>query len=70
MSTKKAIDLFGHEHDDEPRSVGHQIRFQIEFMLTMLQSGRLSAASAACDKALALCEEHHALEQKETHEKH
>lgn len=63
MSDKKAIDMFGHKVEKGPQSIGHKIRFQIEFMLTMLQASRMSAATAACDKALELCEEAHFLEK-------
>jgi hypothetical protein len=46
----------------EPKSYGQKIRFQIELMALMLQTGRETAALAAINKALELADEAHYLE--------
>jgi hypothetical protein len=46
----------------ESRTFGQRIRFQIEFMHTMLASGREIEALTAINKALDLCDELHTKE--------
>ncbi len=48
----------------ESRTYGQRIRFQIEFMHTMLASGREIEALTAINKALDLADEVHELEEK------
>ena len=47
----------------EARTYGERIRFQIEFMHTMLASGREVEALEAINKALTLADEVHELEK-------
>jgi len=47
----------------ESRTFGQRIRFQIEFMHTMLASGREIEALTAINKALDLADEVHELEK-------
>ena len=47
----------------EARTYGQRIRFQIEFMHTMLASGREVEALEAINKALTLADEVHELEK-------
>ena len=47
----------------ESRTYGQRIRFQIEFMHTMLASGREIEALTAINKALDLADEVHELEK-------
>lgn len=49
----------------ESRTYGQRIRFQIEFMHTMLASGREVEALTAINKALDLADEVHQLETKD-----
>lgn len=49
----------------ESRTYGQRIRFQIEFMHTMLASGREIEALTAINKALDLADEVHQLETKD-----
>ncbi len=46
----------------KPKSMGHKIKFQIEYMLLMLNANRMDSASIHLDKALALCDEAHLME--------
>ena len=48
----------------ESRTYGQRIRFQIEFMQTMLASGREIEALTAINKALDLADEVHELEEQ------
>ena len=48
----------------ESRTYGQRIRFQIEFMHTMLASGREIEALTAINKALDLADEVHQLEEQ------
>ena len=48
----------------ESRTYGQRIRFQIEFMHTMLASGREVEALTAINKALDLADEVHQLEEQ------
>jgi hypothetical protein len=50
------------ERKDDDRTYGQRIRFQIEFMHTMLASGREIEALEAINKALDLCDEVHTFE--------
>ena len=47
----------------ESRTYGQRIRFQIEYMHTMLASGREIGALTAINKALDLADEVHELEK-------
>jgi len=42
---------------EENKTPAQRIKFQIEFMLVMLSSGRMEEADTACQKALDLCVE-------------
>lgn len=48
----------------EKRKAGRVIKFQLEFMLLMIGSGREDAAQEALEKALGYCRE---LEKKEVY---
>ena len=50
------------ERKDDDRTYGQRIRFQIEFMHTMLASGRELEALEAINKALDLADEVHTFE--------
>ena len=50
------------ERKDDDRTYGQRIRFQIEFMHTMLASGREIEALDAINKALDLADEVHTFE--------
>ena len=54
------MEKFERENDD--RTYGQRIRFQIEFMHTMLASGREIEALDAINKALDLADEVHTFE--------
>jgi hypothetical protein len=49
------------KHD--PRTYGQRIRFKIEYMHTMLASGREIEALTAINQALDLCDEVHEMEK-------
>ena len=53
-----------YERKNDDRTYGQRIRFQIEFMHTMLASGRELEALDAINKALDLADEVHLLEAK------
>ena len=53
-----------YERKNDDRTYGQRIRFQIEFMHTMLASGRELEALDAINKALDLADEVHLLETK------
>ncbi len=46
----------------KPKSLGHKIKFQLEFMTLMLQTGRMDSATVHLNKAMELCDEAHSLE--------
>ena len=50
------------ERKDDDRTYGQRIRFQIEFMHTMLASGREIEALKAINKALELTDQVHTFE--------
>jgi len=45
-----------------PKTFGSKIRFKIEFMMTMLASGRQVEATTAINQAIELCDEAHEAE--------
>ena len=45
-----------------PKTLGKQIAFNIELMMSMLHDNRMPAATAALNRALDLCDETHFLE--------
>ena len=49
-------------HKDYPKTVGKQIAFNIELMMSMLHADRMPAATAALNRALDLCDEAHFME--------
>lgn len=51
-----------YERKNDDRTYGQRIRFQIEFMHTMLASGREIEALSAINKALDLADEVHEME--------